>query len=286
LAFYHPLVFLPFFFIGVYLVYTTPAMRHWRMGVLALLMLAILAVKQRYFPNWYDDGKMGVFEQRLLADFPNYFGYAAYGKFFKHLWQYWWGLALIWCVSLVVLGSGGFLVVTAIGSPNAGYRFYAEVNYMPLLLFAALPLCLHLLPLWGRKKWFQMTMAVFVATRLLSIQQASAPYTARQTWLKERIAEARGAHPQARKFYLPEAEAPLELLHMSWATPYETLLLSACAHPDSATTLLITPNPDRFAADWDQTDVFLSEFQSFPIHKLPARYFGLPPEGDYIPLRQ
>lgn len=300
LVFYHPLVFIPFFFIGVYLTYTMPTLRHWRTGLLALLMLAILVVKQLYLPNWYDDGKMNVFRDRLLADFPHYFSYAAYGKFFRHLWLYWWGLIVLWGVSLgwllarrrwieaalVALGSAGFVVITAIGSPNASYRFYAEVNYLPLALFAALPLCLHLLPLWGGKRWFRVAMAAFVAIRLLSIQQAAAPYTARRAWLKNQLTEARAAHPQARKFYLPEADAPLDLLHMSWATPYETLLLSACAHPDSAATLLITPTPDRFSADWGRSDVFLSEFQSFPINELPARYFGKALEqGSYVRAR-
>ena len=38
-------------------------------------------------------------------------------------------------------GSIAFVLLNAIGAPQATYRFYSEVNYYPLILFVAIPFC-------------------------------------------------------------------------------------------------------------------------------------------------
>lgn len=296
LAFYHPLVFIPFFFCWVYLGYTGPQFRHGRYGLLALLMVAILWGKQMYFPNWYDAGKTEVFLKHLLDDFPNYFSYPAYGKFFKHLLWYWWGALLLWLVTtlwllaqkrwleaaFIAAASAGFVVLSALGSPNATYRFYAEVNYWPLVLFSGVPFCTQILPRWAALGWFRWSVAGLLALRLLCVFWAHQPFTARQEWLAHQLASARQSQPTQTRFYAPEQQAHIDTLWMSWATPYETLLMSAGQHPDSAATLIITPDPGRFREQWNQEGLFISEFQTFPSAQLPARYFRLG-SGTYQP---
>lgn len=296
-AFYHPLLVLPWYFMAVFFVWKIPALRHWRFLLLQLMYVAIVVVKQAYFPNWYDSGKMSVFMQNLRQDFPNYFSYPAYGKFFDHLWQYWWGLALLYVT--YILGAGrkkqwteiafvsaaimGYLIISALGSPNASYRFYAEVNYMPIVLMVAIPVGVQLLDSWLEFKWVRTVMVVVVVARLFHISIAHQPFAARLEWLSRSMEAGRKQNPGATKFYLTEHQAPIDTLLMTWATPYETLLLSACERPGRASSLIITPDASKFGTDWHREDVFVSEFQNFAIGQLPEYYFGALP-GTYQPL--
>ena len=296
-VFYHPLLVLPWSFMAVFFAWKMPALRHWRYGMVQLVYVAIIVLKQVYLPNWYDSGKMSVFMQNLQEDFPNYFSYPAYGKFFNHLWQYWWGVALLYLafllggirkkdwaeIGFVTLAVAGYLIVSALGSPNASYRFYAEVNYMPIVLMIAIPAGTQLLDNWLRLRWVRAAIVAVVMARLLHICIGHEPFAARLDWLSQSMEAGKTAKPGASKFYLAEQQSPMDTLLMTWATPYETLLLSACENPGSATSLIITPDVGKFSADWQREDIFLSEFQIFALEKLPEHYFGKL-AGPYQPL--
>jgi hypothetical protein len=53
--------------------------------------------------------------------------------------------------------------------------------------------------------------------------------------------------------------------------------------PDGASSLMITPDTSKFSADWQREDIFISEFQTFALEKLPDYYFGTL-SGTYHPL--
>jgi hypothetical protein len=240
---------------------------------------------------------MSVFMENLQKDFPNYFSYPAYGKFFNHLWQYWWGIVLLYSafllgsirkrawaeIGFVTLAVAGYLVISALGSPNASYRFYAEVNYMPIVLMIAVPAGSQLLDDWLRLPWARSVMIVVVIARLLHISVGHQPYAARLEWLSQAMQTGKAENPGATKFYLTAQRCPMDTLLMTWATPYETLLLSACERPGSASSLMITEDTGKFSAYWKREDVFVSEFQTFALDKLPNYYFGTL-SGSYQPL--
>jgi hypothetical protein len=296
-VFYHPLLVLPWSFLAVFFVWKNPALRHWRYGMVQLVYLGIIVLKQVYLPNWYDSGKMSVFMQNLQEDFPNYFSYPAYSKFFNHLWHYWWGVLLLYVAFLlgsirkrawadivfVTLAVVGYVVISALGSPNASYRFYAEVNYMPIIPIVAIPAGAQLLDDWLKLRWVRLVMVTVLTARLLHISAGHEPFAARLDWLSQAMKNGKMEKPDVRKFYLTEQQSPMDTLFMTWATPYETLLLTACEMPDSASSLMITPDTSKFSADWQREDVFISEFQTFALKKLPDYYFGTLP-GIYHPL--
>ena len=103
LAFYHPLVPIPFFFGWLYLGWTDRRLRHGRFLAVAALMLAVLFVKSQYYDNWYDAAKMATFRENLAAHFPNYFTFPAYGRILDWTWRYWWGWPLLLLLSAVRL---------------------------------------------------------------------------------------------------------------------------------------------------------------------------------------
>ena len=190
----------------------------------------------------------------------------------RSIWRRrWWPMALVWGASL------GFLLISAIGSPDPAYRFYSEVNYWPLMIFVALPFVWEVVPAFAGKRWLWGGILVFFALRLGLITLHHQPYTARVDWLQERLANC----PSGDRFILPENAAPMDTLLMSWGTPFETFLMSASRHADSAKTILITPEPQRYEADRSRTDVLLNTFRPLPLDGWAHPYGRLSMEGAY-----
>jgi len=154
---------------------------------------------------------------------------------------------------------------------------------MPIVLMIAIPAGTQLLDNWLRLRWVRAAIVAVVMARLLHICIGHEPFAARLDWLSQSMEAGKTAKPGASKFYLAEQQSPMDTLLMTWATPYETLLLSACENPGSATSLIITPDVGKFSADWQREDIFLSEFQTFALEKLPEHYFGKL-AGPYQPL--
>lgn len=59
-----------------------------------------------------------------------------------------------------------------------------------------------------------------------------------------------------------------------WGMSFETLILSSLNNPNSATTILIHPNPSQF--NWLQrTDAFLTPWDIWYGDDIPEKYFNL-----------
>jgi len=291
LVFYHPLVFVPFVFCWAYLGWQERNLQHRRYLLLLGLLLFLVWAKGHWFPNYYDTAKIATFRENLQTYFPNYFSFPAYAKFLHHSLRYWWGFPLLlaavtaglayrrqWLPLLMVWGAcTGLVVLNALGSPNATYRFYSEVNYYPLVIFVAIPVVCTLLPHWQKARWLLPAAVVFFALRLGLIALHHTPYTQRWQYL------ARTLHAQqnavgGQRFLAAESQVAMDTLVMSWGTPFETLLLSAAAGPTHAATLLVTPEVQSFSPEQRQdTTRFLSPFQDLSLPALQGRYFRLAP---------
>ncbi len=299
LVFYHPLIFMPFYFFLIW---------HWWMpqaGIprrsLALLgggMFAVMLVKQIWFKNWYDSSKTDQVIANIRDFFPNYFSFPAYGEFFHNLLWYWWGYGVLllltlfwlaqtkrwWGIVLLLLASAGFLVLTAIGDPQTPFRFYAEVNYYPLLAFLLVPLLalLRTLPsqmapprmgslatgfvakttlsrfaFWG--------LALLITSRLLLIIWNSQTYTARVDYIRSLTKEA-SATPTQRFLISPE-QIDQATLQMDWGLPYETLLQSSVEGPRPL-SLVRLDNPTQRASALEAADWYHTPWGSFPLEQV------------------
>lgn len=305
LAFYHPLVFMPFYFMLIWL-WWRPQAGVSRRSLLfwAGFMLAVLVVKQIWFQNWYDLQKTAQFKAHLIADFPNYFNYPAYQAFLKNALLYWWGLPL-----LLLLASGhlfrkrqylaigflwlvccGFVMLTAIGDPETPFRFYAEVNYYPLLTFVLVPVILQLIPAFFRlgenkaiKEKHQevktyslplIGLSVFLSLRLLGITLHGSAYTERVDYLRELTATASPA--MGERQWTDPTKLDQETLLMDWGLPYETLLQSATETERPLSLLPISVTPDK-ATELRADSLFVTPWAAFPLSKVNANpYWELP----------
>lgn len=322
LAFYHPLVFIPFFFLWGYLGWLKPELRTGRFLGLALLMIVVLALKSQLAANWYDSGKYGAFFSNLVQDFPNYFQYPSHRKFLINSLYYWYGfpiallpltafyvakkrwlpLAWVWAFCL------GHLFLLHIGSPESRYRFYAEVNYLPLTIYVVVPLLLEwAFPRWDksdnlrdgslaatrrrgvnisgasnhqapvpkrfeRGPWLFYLFLSIIVLRLLTIALHHRPFTARVNWLATQMESAPST---TNRYVLPLDQAPMDTLLMEWGVAYESLLLSAMEHPDSAKTILILPDTGRYPDLFRSDTAFYSGLKAHDLEELNPAYFRL-----------
>jgi hypothetical protein len=294
LAYYHPLVFVVFFYCWLFFLVHGREHRHWRYYLSAALMVVVVVIKSRISANWYDGAKYDTFFQNLMEYFPNYFDFESHRKFLANCFEVWYffpvfllaaGIFYIirrqWMKLALLLGyCFGYLMLVHIGSPNAAYRFYVEVNYMALAVFVALPFVYDVVPAIRRPRLVFFLFMAISALRLAAIYRNHEPFTQRLEWLAGQLDKGAARH-QSNRLWLSQAEAPMDTLLMTWGVAYETLLLSAMKYPDSAKTLVILPDPARFETELNSPDFFISDLKSYPVKEVEGRYFRLG-RGRYV----
>lgn len=291
-AFYHPLIVLPYFFLWGYFGWQGKKWRCWKHWSLGGIMLLMLGLKSRLAANWYDNQKYGTFFSNLVDDFPDYFSYPSHVHFLENSLYYWYALpiALI-AVSIFYVKKGdwvklvwvwgfsiGHLMLLHIGDPETPYRFYAEVNYMPLILYPLIPLLME----WARPRWQKRSLLylflVVVSIRLITIGLHHRPFEARIAWIEGQLEQI---PPGSNRLFIPLSEVPMDTLLMEWSVAYESLLLSSMEHPDSAKTLVILPDASRYPNLFESDTTFFSGIKSHDIKELNRDYFRLG-QGRYV----
>ncbi|HMQ48657.1 MAG TPA: hypothetical protein PKA00_14510 [Saprospiraceae bacterium] len=290
LAYYHPLVFIPFFFLWAFFaLHFQQQLWHKRYWLLAVLMVLVLAFKSKFSPNWYDAAKYASFLENLESYFPNYLALPANVKFLENCGSVWYFFPLLLFVNTMVylrrrawLKTGlmwaaclGFLFLVHIGSPNASYRFYFEITYMPLMVFVGAPFMFDVAHKLLPEKQLIGLFAVAMLWRLAVIALNHQPFTARLHWL-EANAKKGAAQENTNRLLWSYYDVPMDTLLMTWGIPYESLLLTAMAHPDSAKTIYVAPDFQRYEQELHTDTVFLSDFKAYPSNSLNSRYYRLP----------
>ncbi|MEM9837168.1 MAG: hypothetical protein AAF828_11735 [Bacteroidota bacterium] len=311
LAFYHPLVFMPFYFMLVWLWFKPNAgVPRFTISTLGLMMFGVLVVKQIWFQNWYDAQKTEQFLRHFEQYFPHFYAFPAYGKFLTNALLYWWGYSVLWLgisgllarrkqwwgLTFLWIVTAGFLLLTAIGDPATPHRFYAEVNYYPLLAFVLVPLLLNMRFLKQEtsqvltasktanlSKWAFPVLALFLLARIALIAWHSGPYTARVNYL--RTLNQTYADRSARRIVVPAEALATDTLLMDWGLPYETLLQSATETEYPQTLLPFSVDQQAAKASELSSDtLFVTPWDAFPLRKVNQRgYWTLPEEAYDLP---
>jgi len=233
---------------------------------------------------------------------------------FRQLWPHWLDLPsnrdfLHWCltdyyfVPLALLLSAGFYgwkkkwlkLVLTVGYPigylllvnvpfhESAQQFYMENLWLPLGLFAAIPLVFDVLPGLFSQKGAVVIISLVAATGLARILLAHQSWTARLEWEQDFLKKT-AAWP-ARKLVLSEDQVPKDTLKMVWGTPYEFLLLSSLEAPDLVRCILVTNEPGRYDSTLlSQPHLFLGTFKNYPFEALPERYFQFRDTSHYVRL--
>jgi len=298
IAFAHKLTSVFFLFLWLFFFFHDPVYRNKRYLLLLGLMLVIVFIKAQFFTNWYEAIKQADFQRNWTAYFPNFQKMPANKIFLQRMLRFYYFLPILWAVvggfylrkrkwlklGLVFSFSFGYILLINIAGPNAPYRFYSEVSYLPLSIFVTVPLMFDLIPTMGKPKWVLWIFATIILLRLVAIASNHQTFENRLTWMQNQLAKA----PElgTNRLLLKKEDAPMDTLIMEWGLPYSTMLLSSLVHPDSAKTLFINDDFEKFQDYLDKDNYFLSIFKKIEVEDfLNPNYFKLE-KGKYILLEK
>ncbi len=299
-AFYfHPMVLYAMLFCSLFFLSGASSQRGLR-GLYLLaagIFFATAFVKYKVLkPDWYDAMSL----ERAQA--------------FRELWPHWIDIQsnkdfLHWCLrdyyllpAAVLLNTGfclwkkngpkaalsllfpaAFVLLVNVPFHRGDNQFYLENLYLPLALFAAVPLVFDVLPGLLSQRWMFVALGAVVALRVGHIYATHRPWSDRMHW-EQSFLQKTASLPH-RKLILSEKQVPMDTLILSWGTPTEFLMLSALAHPDSARCVLVDEAPERFDSLLARPRLFLGEFRNYSFGELPKRYFNLKDTSAYVRYR-
>ncbi|MCB0522296.1 MAG: hypothetical protein H6577_11115 [Lewinellaceae bacterium] len=289
-GFSHKLSLVFFLFLWLFLGISNKVLWHRRYLLLLGVFLAVAAFKSIYFTNWYEAAKQVDFQNYWEQYFPNFQTIPANLVFLNRCFHYyymlpillalvsifyivkkrWLKLALVWSFFL------GFLLLYNISDPEAPYRFYSEVTYLPLSIFVATPFWFDVAGGWDKKGpaktggYLGIFLISLMALRLAAIAANHRTFGRQYTWIEKKLEQ-----PAGNRFLLKKENVPMDTVLMEWGATFTALHLSSLHGAKHAKTLLILPDFKQYEKELESDSYFLSPFKAIPVEKLNKKYFDL-----------
>ncbi|MCF8244713.1 MAG: hypothetical protein K9J37_08060 [Saprospiraceae bacterium] len=288
IGFSHKLSIIFTVFLWVFFWLGKKELRHWRYVLLLGIFILATAIKSAFFTNWYEAAKQAEFATNLQHYFPKLWDIPSNAIFLERCLKYyyllplllgvvsifylrkkqWLRLGLVWSFSL------GYLLLYNIADPQAQYRFYSEVSYLPLSIFVAVPFFFDVLGNFDakNKRWLPYVIAAVLLLRLATIAWNHRTVGNQFGWIQQQLDRP------GNRFFLQKDQVPMDTVLMEWGVPFSAMHLSALESPDSAETLLILPDFQWFDDKMGREDVFFSPFhKALEKMDLNENYYRLKP---------
>lgn len=231
----------------------------------------------KLWPNWLDIESNRKFLEWSVTDYWVLWAVIA-GCTVYYVWKKDWVKSLF----LPAWAFGFVLLVNVPFYEAVGEQFYMENLYLPLSVFAAIPLIFDVLR--GQDgsltRNASIILSIIFMINLLRIGLAHHAWTEKLSWEQTFLKET-ATRPQ-RKILLSDKQVPMETLKMSWGSSYEFLMLSALEHPDSARCVIIHDDPGRFDSLLTRPQLFFGAFKNYPFEELPKAYFNFRDTSGYV----
>lgn len=286
LAFFHPLLVFPFFFLWVYFL-TTRTLSKPTLHASGGAFMSMVIIKSQFFKTAYDsksiDG-LAQWKESIINLSSNTTTHSFYHDLVTD--YYLLLLGITWLVvqgirqksmltPVLVIGSFiGYSILVQISYPDNPIKFYSENLYLPLAIFVMTPLIFEHWK-WAFHSRFKPVMLLIVIVRLFQIQQAHIPYSDRLDWMRSFLSD----HP-GQKLIVDDHSLPMETLLMTWSTPYEFWLLSTVEQGETH-SIIITDQPGDVTWAAGSTDQFITRWGVFPYDQLPVKYFQFHDQSPY-----
>lgn len=226
------------------------------------------------WPNWFDLESNRDLLQYCLNDYlfvplAVLFSTAFYLR--QHRWLQ---------AALTLFYPLAFILLVNVPYHESTHQFYMENLWLPLGLFAAIPLVFDVLPALFQEKTTVLVVGMIALAGIVRIARAHEPWTARLEWEQQYLQKTAGLPD--KKLLLSEQQVPMDTMKLIWSMPFEFLLLSSLPTPDSARSILVTPEPHRYDSLLTRPRLFLGPFKNYPYDQMPARYFHLTDTSAYV----
>lgn len=282
-VFMHPLLIFVFSFLLFYFFLIKKIDIKWVLFWIALYFL-IWIFKSTIMKSPYDVGKFGGIKN-VFAYFPNYLQVQSIKYFLKDCLSDYLLFVIFTSVILIYyfkskqlikslfffLSIFGYWFIVSISNAEVPNNFYIQSMYLPLGIMIFAPLVFEIFPLLN-KKIIGLSMAVYLVIRLLFIINSGTWFSERLEWNKKAIAYVKNI--EGNKFILEEKNIPLQKVGITWASSFETLILSSLSYPDEAVTIFIQEPTEYFDA-LNKEDVFFTPWDIWYGNEVPQNYFNL-----------
>lgn len=278
----HPLMIFPFTFIMAFLLLSDPG--KWRQGLgIVAVYLAVFALKTWVFSTAYDNQAFSALNN-IRKYYPAYWELPSFYDFLRYLYTDYYFLIptllacaifyirrrRFWKLFLMLGYFAGLSFLINIAYVRDGPQFYLEHQFQLLAIFVGMPLAYDLFP-EIKKRWVVPgIVAVIVVACLLRVYGAHTPYTKRQEWLREVMAQTAGL--ENRKLILQPAQVPMKKFIMTWGISYETWLLSTMEQGETR-SLLIEDDRGEYDKDLHRNKAFIGKWKTFDYGDFDERYF-------------
>jgi hypothetical protein len=282
---FHPLIFIPMFFLLIYFYSSCLSLVSRRFIVHSGICIASFIL--RWWEgkhNWYENNKLEIgasFKEHL----PHLFSLGSVREFWHKLPVEYAGYAIIfilvgcWMVyrrayfmtAILILFSIGYWLLIVMACPEEG-RFYSEYLMLPLGFMAALPLIYEILPR-VQPNYLIPILLVFCTIRLGTIYHCHRDYTQRLT-----VYDPYFSYIEKHKLNGVIVDNKLidqKQAIMTWGSGYESILISSLQSPDSCRVVQIDENISKY--DWcvNYDTSLVTIYGVWGESELPKQYFRL-----------
>jgi hypothetical protein len=253
----------------------------WLLAI-GLSYLLIYGIKVLFFKTEYDSNAMGGISN-LKAAFPDYFTIQSNKNLARWILTDYYLLPVAFiliCIRYIqtrqfrklgvfaafFIGLTG--LINIVNYQGTAQQFYLEPQYTILAVFIGFAWAYDGLPVLSKSWLPPLTAGVIILLCALRIHNTGRQYTARLDWFRKTAL----AVPD--KTILAQADAPLDLLKMTWGSAFEWWLLTT-VETGTTQSLIIEERPGEY--DWAVSNprVLLTKWEAFEYAKLNPRYFVL-----------
>lgn len=290
LAFYHPLMMPSFFIVWTFFFLRDAIFRHWKYGLLLVLMFVVVILNTQYFSSNYEEIKKGLFIDNLVNHFPNYFAMSSHKVFLRNCVKFYYFFPIILFFTsrfywkekrwvhfyYVILAPFGYLMLIHIASPYTMYTFYTEMQYLLLALMVSIPFLYDAAPKLLDHKKMLYVFALLMLIRFASILYNHQPYSNRIAWMEQQL-ELLSQKYEGNRFVIKHDKELMRLIKIEWAVPLESMLLSSLEHPDSAKSIFLYDGKYSYPLDKskDKVDQLVTIYTGYPTADFPKEFFNL-----------
>ncbi len=311
-AFTHPILVIPVLFVLTYF-FLIKHLQKKSIINLGIQFIGFYLIKSFIFKNSYDSMAMNG-AKNLISFFPNYLEHQSNINFLKYLVNDYYflgigfligfyliksfifknsydsmamngaknGIFLIVCVILILrkeykklllIGSFaiGYILLVNVSYPDGADQFYIENLYLPLSVFIIVPFVFDIANHFSSKLSF-VVLIIVLFVRLLHIGLSHDIWADRIVELRDILDETQSNGVSKALVY--EKNVSMDLLIMSWATPYEFWLLSTIETGETR-SLLINSNLESYYWQIGERNKFITRWGAFNYDELPERYFHM-----------
>lgn len=289
-AFFNPLlVFVVTFLTAFLMIHDRSRFRYYAMFWIAYIVIYLF--KSLFFKTTYDDNANALWSN-LVAYFPNYLTLPSQVAFIRYMVYDYYVLTLMLCwvvyyyyrtsaylkMGLTLISFWGFAFIVNLNFPSDTVQFYIENQYLPLSIFVIVPFVFDVMP--GRLNQTSVTVvitciAVLAVGRFINVSEI---YSERVESMRTVLHRTTDLTPN--KLVLSQDQLPLDVLFMTWASPYEFWLLSTIEKGTSR-SIVVADSPGSL--DWtiSRRDAFVTNWGVFNYTDLDPRYFKFNDDSEY-----